>query len=62
MRLFPVQGLGVRKGARVWEAEDWIPGLPLPLLASASHLWGRGDGPLHGPALIMHLLFRPLHA
>lgn len=47
---------GVKKGARVREAEDRIPGLQLSV-----YLWERGGevGPLRVPALIMLLLFRP---
>ena len=36
--LLLIQSLGVRKGARVWEAENCIPGLKPSLRASAFHL------------------------
>uniref|UniRef100_A0A8C3XD47 Uncharacterized protein n=1 Tax=Catagonus wagneri TaxID=51154 RepID=A0A8C3XD47_9CETA len=32
VQLLPIQRLGVRKGARVWETENRIPGLKLSLL------------------------------
>lgn len=40
--LLPIQRLGVRKGARVWEAENCIPGLKPSLRASAFHLGVKG--------------------
>lgn len=46
---------GVKKAARVREAEDRIPGLQLVLPPVGS---GGEVGPLHVPTLITHLLFR----
>lgn len=48
-------GPGVKKGARVREAEDRIPGLQLVLPPVGS---GGEVGPLHVPTLITYLLFR----